>query len=606
MFSNFIYFIIVLLIYNTYPPSSEKNLPLSTTLLLFWGITFIFFLYTRSRFRKLERRLPYDNPVIVDQRFTTLQTRHSIFAIGLFAFHIYGLSLPAFFVDMPIFRVSPTLLALMFISVFVLYLCIIWERSHRLYHELYRSSISKRSYILSNISFSIPVLLPWTLLAGVADLLNALPLEWPKTFLSTSFGQASYFFFFLLVVAIFGPVMIQLFWRCKPVEQGHHRHRIEALCRKAGLNYANILYWPIFGGRMITAGVMGLVGRFRYILVTRGLLLMLSPEEIDAVIAHEIGHIKRHHLLFYLLFFIGYPFLYYALYNPVDLLISLIITPYGFFDRFGLNAATVSISIFNLVMIMIFLIYFRYIFGYFMRNFERQADAYIYTLLNNAQPLISTFQKIATASSQPADKPNWHHFSIKERIDYLTGCETDRSKINSHNRKIRNSIFIYLAVLTVIGIAGYQLNLSQNGRKFTEYISERAILNEIKKNPDNIELFNIIGMLYHNQKKYQKAINAYEKSLQLLPNQDQVLNNLSWLYATSEVPAHRNPEKALRLAKKAVNLNASPETLDTLAESYFINGKIDKAIEVELQALAKADNPKYYEAQLQRFRQALK
>ena len=68
------------------------------------------------------------------------------------------------------------------------------------------------------------------------------------------------------------------------------------------MGYANILYWPIFGGRMITAGVMGLIKKFRYILVTNGLLQMLEPEEIDAVIAHEIGHIKKQHLLFYLLF----------------------------------------------------------------------------------------------------------------------------------------------------------------------------------------------------------------------------------------------------------------------------------------------------------------
>ena len=44
---------------------------------------------------------------------------------------------------------------------------------------------------------------------------------------------------------------------------------------------------------MITAAVMGLIKKFRYILVTQGLLQMLEPEEIDAVIAHEIGHVKK-------------------------------------------------------------------------------------------------------------------------------------------------------------------------------------------------------------------------------------------------------------------------------------------------------------------------
>ena len=38
---------------------------------------------------------------------------------------------------------------------------------------------------------------------------------------------------------------------------------------------------------MITAGVMGLIKNFRYILVTPSLLNLLEPAEVDAVIAHE-------------------------------------------------------------------------------------------------------------------------------------------------------------------------------------------------------------------------------------------------------------------------------------------------------------------------------
>ena len=104
-------------------------------------------------------------------------------------------------------------------------------------------------------------------------------------------------------MAIIGPALVQKFWRCKPLEDGYHRRRIEDLCQREGLAYANILYWPIFGGKMITAGVMGLIKNFSYILVTPSLLKLLQPEEVDAVIAHEIGHIKKKHLLFYLVFY---------------------------------------------------------------------------------------------------------------------------------------------------------------------------------------------------------------------------------------------------------------------------------------------------------------
>ncbi|MCK7507704.1 MAG: hypothetical protein MZV70_29100, partial [Desulfobacterales bacterium] len=38
------------------------------------------------------------------------------------------------------------------------------------------------------------------------------------------------------------------------------------------------------------------------------------------------------------------------------------------------------------LIIGVFLVYFRYVFGYFMRNFERQADAYVFTLFDSAAP----------------------------------------------------------------------------------------------------------------------------------------------------------------------------------------------------------------------------
>jgi len=56
----------------------------------------------------------------------------------------------------------------------------------------------------------------------------------------------------------------------------------------------------------MTAGVMGLLPKFRYILVTDSLLDILSKEELNAVMAHEIGHIKYKHILFYILFLLGY------------------------------------------------------------------------------------------------------------------------------------------------------------------------------------------------------------------------------------------------------------------------------------------------------------
>jgi len=38
-----------------------------------------------------------------------------------------------------------------------------------------------------------------------------------------------------------GPAIVQRLWGCKPLENGLDRYRIEALCRRAGIEYNNIL-----------------------------------------------------------------------------------------------------------------------------------------------------------------------------------------------------------------------------------------------------------------------------------------------------------------------------------------------------------------------------
>jgi Zn-dependent protease with chaperone function len=605
MFGNFLYFIIVLLIYLTYQPSEETNFSGLETIIFFIGLIVFFFYLTAFLFRRIEKRIADGDFSQLDSLFHSILTRQSIMAIAVFAIDIYALNLSSFLIDIPLFNMIPTLEALLFLSLFVFYLALVWTCAYGPYKKLYRGDISKRSYVFSNITFSIPVLLPWLILSGFADLIKALPFEWPARFLETTEGEVAYFLIFLFAVAVAGPAMIQKFWRCKPLESGEHRTRIERLCRTAGLAYADILYWPIFGGKMITAGVMGLIKKFRYILVTPSLLRLLEPEEIDAVIAHEIGHVKKKHLVFYLMFFVGYMLLSYVTFDLILFGIIYAEPVYWFINKTGFDQTTIFSALFSLVIITVFFIYFRFIFGFFMRNFERQADTYVFSLFDSAKPLISTLQKIVTTSGQSADRPNWHHFSIRERIDYLKKCEYDGEWIRKHNRKVKKSIGIFLAGMLLIGVIGYQLNLGVIGDKLNQNFLEKVIARELQKSPDNPNLYRLLGDLYYNRKDYEGVQYAYEKAIELRLHDPHVLNNLAWLYATCEIQSLRNPARALNLAKLAVQIEPSSYIFDTLAESYFVNAMYPEAIEASQRALKLAkENRTYYRGQLEKFRKA--
>jgi Zn-dependent protease with chaperone function len=541
-----------------------------------------------------------------DSRFTSLLTRQSILAIFIFAANIYGLNLSSFVSSFRLFILFPTLQAILFILLFIGYLSILWACAHRSYQMLYYSRIGRRAYVTSNISFSMPVLLPWVVISGFSDIIHILPMGGLTRFLSTPEGEIAYFLVFLVVVAVIGPLLIQKFWGCRPLEKGVDRTRIEDLCKSVNLGYRNILHWPIFEGRVITAGVMGLVKRFRYILVTRALLNLLEPHEVDAVIAHEIGHVKKRHLLFYLFFFVGYMIISFSL---LDLIVYAMIyfdPLIKAFNRMGFNPVTVTSIIFSLVIITTFLIYFRFIFGFFMRNFERQADAYVFTIFDTATSLISTLKKISFTGKQSPDKPNWHHFSIAERIEYLEKCELDRTYVGRQNSKIRKSIGVYLAGLVMIGGVGYQLNYGQAGAVLNTHFFEKVIMKELAKTPDNADLHTMMGDLYFSRNNYGGAASQYEKAIEMAPRQARALNNLAWLYATCEETSYRDPERALMLAKRAAVLEREAHVLDTLAESYFINGDIEAALTAEKEALAIAKkNRAYYLEQIARFEEAL-
>jgi len=104
----------------------------------------------------------------------------------------------------------------------------------------------------------------------------------------------------LLAAFLLAGPWIRVCWRTEAMPDCPLRDRLLALAERAGVRVANILVWrtnlSIANGCMI-----GLVGRLRYILITDALLLSLSPEEVEAVFAHEVAHVKHRHVALFLL-----------------------------------------------------------------------------------------------------------------------------------------------------------------------------------------------------------------------------------------------------------------------------------------------------------------
>ena len=209
MFTHFFYFIIALLIYATYQPTEELELPLAKALLLGLLLTGAFIAANKVIFRRFKSGLAKTADSQVDHRFQSLLTRQCIIAIVVFAIDIYGLNFPSYFHQRPIFQTLPTLLALVFMAFFILHLVIVWYFAYPIYRPLVKSDYSRREYVISQLLMALPVMLPWLMLSGCLDAIRLLPLPYFQQLLAMPEGEIIYFFVFLTTVAILGPFWLQ-------------------------------------------------------------------------------------------------------------------------------------------------------------------------------------------------------------------------------------------------------------------------------------------------------------------------------------------------------------------------------------------------------------
>ncbi|MFH1480036.1 MAG: M48 family metalloprotease [Pseudomonadota bacterium] len=605
MFTNIIYFIIVLLIFNiSYPEKATGDSFASNVgmLTLFW---LAFAVYCRRGFQRLLTELERGNigSSTLAREYQTRIVRYSIGAVFLFALDVYVFQIKYWFHIIPgakQFSVVEGILALM---LFIFYLSTVWYFAHPAYIKAFQSDIPRRSFIVSNLKFNVPILFPWLILSLTYDLLGLTPWSGPESFLNHPEGQILFFACFLTILMIFMPQLIQFWWGCRPFEPSEKVRELEDFLQQKGFRYRGLMKWPIFEGRLMTAGIMGIVPRYRYILITDALMEHLSLEEIKAVTAHEMGHSKYRHLLIYLFFFLGYMVLSLGLF---DLLFYFYAASPFFAGALEGNRGEAS-NLFYLAlalpMLVSMLIYFRYIMGFFMRHFERQADLYSAAVMGNPLYIIRSLEKIAFMSGKIRDLPSWHHFSIRERVECLLLTLKDPRIWKKHNRFVALSFALYLA--GVIGF-GYLLNFSSLKQNITYNLIGKAIKQQILREPKNVVLYLNMAMVYHKAGNFEEAIKTYETILRLDPGLDVAMNNLAWLLVTVPDKRLRDPSLAVLLAERAVSIKRTSVYLDTLAEAYYVNSDIQEAVKKIREAISIADeNTGYYKKQLKRFMDAM-
>ncbi len=308
--------------------------------------------------------------------------------------------------------------------------------------------VTRWRYIEDQLRFIVPFALPFLVFSVVGDLFSLLPQgtgsddELWATIISTLLTGL-----LLAGMMIFFPVILTYFWQCQELPEGPSKQRLQNLCEQIGFRHAGMLTWPVMQ-HSLTAAIIGIVPRFRYVMFTRALLDQLSPESVEAVLIHEIGHNRRKHLILYPFIILGamviVAFLEEAFLPIVDSFLALkqSLEPDG---AWGSLRPLMLFATYAGVVIL----YFRFVFGFFSRLFERQADLTIFDVGRPPEQMIHALDEVGILSGFIHDHPSWHHYSIRQRMDFLRQAALDHRLVSNHHRRVKRVLIGYLILLAL-------------------------------------------------------------------------------------------------------------------------------------------------------------
>lgn len=194
---------------------------------------------------------------------------------------------------------------------------------------------------------------------------------------------------FQLIMLVVAPILIlPLFNKFSPLPEGPLRDRLLGLGDRAGFRAKDI---QVMDGskrsRHSNAFFTGF-GHFRKIVLFDTLVEQLQPTELEAVLAHEIGHYKKRH--------IPKTMIWSAIATLIGFyIISLLARQGWFYNAFGFTTGSVvpAFLLFGLLAGAV-TFWISPISHWFSRKYEYEADAYAAKVMNEVRSLVGALRKL--------------------------------------------------------------------------------------------------------------------------------------------------------------------------------------------------------------------
>ena len=252
---------------------------------------------------------------------------------------------------------------------------------------------------------------------------------------------------FLFGLYILSPRLFNWAWKTENANK-ELSERIENISETAQTKIAGVKIWNTFKEPLPNAAVAGLFSKFRFVYITDFLLDVFTNNQIEAVVGHELGHLRLGHVTSYLLFSIN------AILVAIILKSLLVI----YFPYFYVNS-----SLTYILEIIIFIPLFALIFTALARYCERQADLFS-SAVTSKESFISSMNILKLLiGSKPKWFPKWllTHPEIEDRIENVKNIsDLEISKLIKSSKVLR--YILAGLVIILISVSVYPVTIVFN------------------------------------------------------------------------------------------------------------------------------------------------
>jgi STE24 endopeptidase len=210
-------------------------------------------------------------------------------------------------------------------------------------------------------------------------------------------------------------VLFPLFYKFEPLRNDDLRDRLVRLSERAGTRVRGVYEWKLSEkSRKANAALTGL-GRTRRIILADTLLENYSADEIEAILAHELGHQVHGHIVKGIAVQVAITFLGFW---ATAWILNYAVEQRGMFERISDFATLPLLALVSTVMSFALMP----LLNAYSRFNERQADRYCFRSVPSVGPFITSMEKLANqnlAEKHPSRFVEWFfhsHPSISRRV----------------------------------------------------------------------------------------------------------------------------------------------------------------------------------------------